>query len=129
MVVQKDTPLADFHGQFSLISAVHVVVSGNSGVPEADIRLRDQDIVFERASPFAVEIILTSEIVSLPPRSERPNSVVYLKHQLFPMIMVEVFDCPKGVMPVSRFPRTTPLQTTFFDEGIGLPVTDLQDGP
>jgi hypothetical protein len=41
-----------------------------------------------------------------------------VKDQVSPVIMIEVFDRPSGVMPIGRFPRLKPIvegETLFFD--------------
>jgi hypothetical protein len=84
---------------------------------EGKVHLRREDIVTERLGAFGVEIILADRVADLPRLPERPNSVSYVKDQVVPVIIVEVFDLPTGVLS-SRFPRTEQLvegENLFFD--------------
>ena len=114
----KDAPLYDFRGQFSLTTSVHNVIVPSAGRPETDVNLRQEDIVFERPGIFGVEIILSDVPIELPSMADRPNSVTFTRDQAVPIILVEVFDVPSAVFPLSRYPRRVPLvegETLFFD--------------
>jgi len=114
----KDAPLHDFRGQFSLSTSVSNVIIPSAGRPEATVKLWPDDVVFERPEIFGVEIILSDVPIELPPMEGRPNSVTFIRDQVVPVVMVEVFDVPSAVFPLSRYPRRVPLvegETLFFD--------------
>jgi hypothetical protein len=105
----RDTPLAEFSGARTYSTQLCVITSMELQRPADSVRLRAEDVVFERYGPFGIEIILSDSVFEISPEPDRLNSVTYVKEQVFPAIMIEVFDSPTGVFPRMRFKRAEPL--------------------
>ena len=113
-----ETPLSDFRGARTIGTGAYVVLGGGIDRVESSVDLRPQDVIVDRPVPFGVEIILSDCPRTLPPDPERPNSELHTFDQVFPVVLVEVFDLVEGLMPRLRFPRTEPLiegETVFFE--------------
>jgi hypothetical protein len=85
---------------------------------EGAVSLRADDVIFERDVTFGVEVILAEKVLVLPPLTDRVHSVTYIKDQLSPVIMIEVFDLASNVLPLPRFERAVPLtegENVFFN--------------
>ena len=114
----RDSPLSDFEGQRTLRTSINVIGSTDQGIPETQIVIRPQDIMLDRPRAFGVEFILSSEPIELATLADRPNSITYVKDEVFPLIIIEVYDLTSRAMLSPRFPRLTPLiegETLFFD--------------
>jgi hypothetical protein len=82
------------------------------------VSLRADDVIFERDATFGVEVILTEEVLILPSRVDRVRSVTYIKDQLSPIVIIEVFDLASNVFLLPRFERAMPLtegENLFFN--------------
>jgi hypothetical protein len=113
-----DQPLSGFKGQFSLSTSITTVLNPQGGLTPEQANLRANDIVFERQGTFGTEMMLSDAVIDLPGLPDRPNRTVYVKDQIFPVIIFEVFDRPSPAVPSPRFPRLDPFvegETLFFD--------------
>jgi hypothetical protein len=118
MAKHLNQPLSGFKGQFSLSTSINTVLNPRGGLTPNQANLRPGDIVFERLGTFGTEIILSESVIELPELPDRPNRTVYVKDQIFPVIIIEVFGRPSPAVPSPRFPRLKPLvegETLFFD--------------
>jgi hypothetical protein len=114
----REMPLSSFSGSRTVSTLCSVGAGGCIFPLEASVTLRPVDIVVDRSAWFGVEIMLSDKVVTLDPLPERLNSTTYVKDEVFPIIIVEVFDLASPALVSSRFPRTEPLvegKNLFFD--------------
>ena len=113
-----ETPLSSFSGSRTITTLCSTGGGGWIHPRETAVEVLPADIVLDRGSPFGLEIILSDTVVNLDPQSDRLNPTVYVKDEVFPVIIVEVFDLALPTFPRYRFPRTDPLvegENLFFD--------------
>jgi hypothetical protein len=114
----RNPPLSDFSGALTLRTLVCPMVDMSLHRQEGAVSLRADDVIFERDVTFGVEVILAEKVLVLPPLTDRVHSVTYIKDQLSPVIMIEVFDLASNVLPLPRFERAVPLtegENVFFN--------------
>ena len=62
------------------------------------------DILLERGREFAMEIVMSDRLISLPVVENRPNSSVYVKDRVHPILLIEVFDAHDRTLRPERYP-------------------------
>jgi hypothetical protein len=114
----RNPPLSNFSGALTPRTLVCPMVDMRLHRQEGAVSLRADDVIFERDVTFGVEVILAEEVLILPPLTGRVHSATYVKDQLSPVIMIEVFDLASNVLPLPRFERAVPLaegENVFFN--------------
>ena len=114
-------PLSQSRNAETICQASYSIYRPTSGDrPESATRIKPEDIVFERESPFFfMEIILSEKRLDLTEMPERLSAITFVKEEVFPVITIEVFDQESNVLPKERYPDKTEYEEGYnvFFEG------------
>jgi hypothetical protein len=118
MVRKRRPPLASLQGPYTFSTGTFTILAPSlNDRKESDVRLRPEDIVVdEYPYIFGAELILSDTVPHLELMAERPNSQVFTKPNLTPVITFEFFDNPMNMLPIGRFPDVPTLDMAFHDE-------------
>jgi hypothetical protein len=96
--------LSDSRGEETLSVSYNMVVAPMpQDKDEGLVRILPEDIVLDMNGHFAVEIILSAGRLNLLPDPQRPDSLVYVRDSISPVIIVEAFQVRDNVLSFERF--------------------------
>ena len=100
-------PLSTFAGIETLsMATINVFGPMPNDRNEADVVLKEEDLVIDFVGSFYFEIILSESVIQLPELPDRIGSRVFVKNSK-PIITVEAFQLAENASPVDRYPSST----------------------
>lgn len=97
-----------FSGVETIILVNSVVTGVMPGQAVAADRIGETDILVERPMRFGMELMLANPIPDLPARVDRPNSMVWVRRDIAPTMLVEVWDIGSDGAAARRYPSSAP---------------------
>ena len=101
-IKKQREPLDQFEGPESLIS--HNILDFKSRSPQKYM-VKPEDVIINLEPPFCFEIILSGKEITLPSMEDRPNSIIFIKKDFSPLIIIEAFNQIDRRLVEQRFRR------------------------
>jgi len=103
-IKKKRQPLARFEGSETLYNSITMLLAPMpDDIEETAHQPRADDIVLDIPGIVATEVILSAAPLTLFPIPSRPDSMVHVKVDMFPIFTLEAWQMPDRQFPVSRF--------------------------